>query len=258
MNVNSYLQSLASDLVLTSSEKASITTSIDAIKTNLSKYFGGAVIEKVVFGSYTRETILPRKADANSDVDLMVVFKNPDNHKPQSFLNRLKDFAENYYSRSEIYQSSPTIVLELNHIKFELVPAHRLYGLFYQIPNGPSDWMTTDPNSFNQELINCNVSNGYKIKPTVRLLKHWNIAKNNRGMASFELESSIAQNMKYAYASCSTYIDYVKKALRTIRDTNNYLKVDAAIDHIDKAIEYEDSGMPYTALAEIKKVFPEI
>lgn len=180
MSVNSYLKVLGSELVLSSNEKNSITTSINSIKNKLTSYFGEEIIEKIVFGSYTRETILPRKADENSDIDLMVVFKNSNNYKPQSFLNRLKSFAESKYSRSEVYQSSPTIVLELNHIKFELVPAYMEYGCLYYIPKNSSEWMYTNPNSFNEKLIECNKNNSYKIKPIVRLLKHWNIQQNSR------------------------------------------------------------------------------
>lgn len=95
MSINSYLRDLSSNLVLSSNEKSGITTSINSIKDKLASYFGEEIIEKIVFGSYTRETILPRKADENSDIDLMIVFNNPNDYKPQSFLNRLKSFAEN-------------------------------------------------------------------------------------------------------------------------------------------------------------------
>ena len=257
MSVNNYLQDLGSNLVLSSNEKSGITTSINSIKDRLMSYFGEEIIEKIVFGSYTRETILPRKADENSDIDLMVVFKNSNNYKPQSFLNRLKNFAETKYSRSEVYQSSPTIVLELNHIKFELTPAYVSYGLYY-IPNGPSDWMYTDPDGFYDKLTQCNVNNAYKIKPVVRLLKHWNIQKNYRDIASFELEKKIAENMMYSYISCTSYTEYLKKALETIKYSTSITRVNSAIDCINNALDYENDNMPYTALSEIKKAFPEI
>ena len=201
MSINSYLTSLASDLVLSESEKSSINTSISTIKSRLDSYFAD-VTEKKVFGSYIRVTILPRKVDSSSDIDIMVVFSNPNGYKPQSFLNRLKNFAEYYYSTSEIYQSSPTIVLELNHIKFELTPAYKSYSSYY-IPNGPSEWMYTDPDGFNDKLTQCNVNNSCKIKPIVRLVKHWNIQKNYRDLASFALEKKIAEDMMYSYFSCS-------------------------------------------------------
>lgn len=155
MSVNTYLQGLGSSLVLSSSERSSISTSVDTIKSRLTSYFGSSVTEKKLYGSYVRETILPRKADEKSDVDLMVVFSNPYGYQPQTFLNKLKEFAEYYYSRSEIYQSSPTIVLELNHIKFELTPARVNYGSYY-IPKSSSEWMYTDPDGFYSKLTECN------------------------------------------------------------------------------------------------------
>lgn len=258
MSINSYLQDLSSNLVLSSNEKGGITTSINSIKDKLASYFGDEIIEKIVFGSYTRETILPRKADENSDIDLMIVFKNPNNYKPQSFLNRLKSFAENKYSRSEVYQSSPTIVLELNHIKFELVPAYMECGCLYYIPKNSSEWMYTNPNSFNEKLIECNKKNSYKIKPIVRLLKHWNIQQNSRQLSSYQLEDKIANEMTYSYITCTSYTDYLKNALSKLRTYYNATNVDKCISKIDEALKYEEDNMPYTAMSKIKEVFPEV
>lgn len=257
MSVNSYLNNLASSLVLSESEKSNISTSVNTIKTRLGWYFSSDVVEKNIFGSYVRGTILPRKVDEKSDVDIMVVFSNPYRYKPQTFLNKLKAFAEKYYSSSEIYQSSPTVVLELHHIKFELTPAYQEYGMYY-IPNGPSNWMYTDPDGFYDTLTKCNVNNSYKIKPVVRLLKHWNIQKNYRDIASFSMEKKIAEDLMYAYITCTTYTDYLKKALQAIKYSTDWTRVDTAIEHIDAALDYEAQELPYTALAEIKKAFPEV
>lgn len=46
MSVNSYLSNLASDLVLSSTEKDHISTSVDTIKTRLNMYFSTEVEEK--------------------------------------------------------------------------------------------------------------------------------------------------------------------------------------------------------------------
>lgn len=258
MSVNSYLQKLGSDLVLKDREKDGIQISMDSIKNKLTSYFGDEIIDKIIFGSYTRGTILPRKADENSDIDLMVVFKNPHNYKPQSFLNRLKNFAESKYSRSEIYQSSPTIVLELNHIKFELVPAYKIYEKLYYIPRNSSEWMITSPNSFNNKLFECNKKNDYKIKPIIRLLKHWNIQENARELNSYQLESNIADKMDFEYLVCTSYTDYLKRALNNLRTFNNTSNIDRSISKINDALDYEVKNMPFTAMSKIKEVFPEV
>lgn len=254
LSVNTYLQNLASSLVLSESEKSSVTTSVNTIKNRLDNYFSD-ITEKKIFGSYSRETILPRKADENSDVDIMVVFSNPNGYKPQSFLYRLKKFAEYYYNSSEIYQSSPSLVLELNHIKFELTPSYVTYSTYY-IPDGPSNWKSTDPDGFSSVLLQCNKNNGYKIKPVIRLLKHWNIQKNGRDLPSFLLEKTLAEELKYSYFSCSTYTDYLKAGLDKIKYKTDYNKVETAIDYVNKAISYEEQGMPYSAEQEVKKAFP--
>lgn len=258
MSVNTYLQKLGSSLVLSSSEKSSISTSVDTIKSRLTSYFGSSVTEKKLYGSYVRETILPRKADEESDVDLMVVFSNPNGYKPQTFLNKLKDFAEYYYSRSEIYQSSPTIVLELNHIKFELTPAQVRYNNIYYIPMGGSEWMYTDPDGFYSKLTECNKINSYMIKPIVRILKYWNIKKNYRNLTSFELEKKIAEELMYACFSCSSYTDYLKYALDKIKYTTVYVRVNKALDCITDALRLEKEGYPNLAESKIKEAFPEV
>lgn len=257
MSVNSYLSDLASSLVISSSEKNTIDVSISTLESRLTLFFGNDVTRKILFGSYTRDTILPRKADENSDIDYMVVFSNPNNYSPQTFLSKLKSFAEYYYNRSEIYQSNPTIVLELSHIKFELVPAKSENSFLY-IPNKSGSWMYTNPNGFNLELIDCNKNNGYKIKPVIRLMKLWNINSNNRDIASFEMEMKLASDLKFANYSCTNYTDYLTKSFDSIRTYNNCSKVDAAKKHITTALEFEANGMPYSSLAEIKKAFPEV
>lgn len=257
MSVNSYLSTLASKLVLSESEKESISTSINTLRKRLGYYFSSDELKEILlFGSYARGTILPRKYDYDSDIDLMVVFNNPNHYLPQTFLNKLKNFAQYYYSNSEIYQSSPTIVLELNHIKFDLVPAYKEYSwdTIYQIPDGASQWRSTEPKADDDNLISCNKQHNYVIKPIIRLVKLWNIKRNYKLDPSFKIEHKISNNY---YFYCSTYATYLQEALKHIRTYLNVTEVDKAIAGIEQAMVYENTGMPYSALEEIKKIFPE-
>ena len=260
MSINSYLEDYASNLVLSTDEKNSINTSISTLESRLESYFSYEIEEKFKFGSYTRGTILPRKVDENSDVDYMIVFDNYNNYKPQTFLDKLKRFAETKYSTSEIHQSYPTIVLELNHIKFELVPAYKQYGVYY-IPNG-DNWISTYPNEFNDDLVDSNIKNNYKIKPIVRLMKYWNVNSNHRDLTSYEIEKRIASEMKYSFIFFKSYLEYTKNAFNTLKTmSSNYFvrtRIDNALNIIDSAVKYEEDGMPNTALKEIKKIFPEV
>lgn len=262
MTVSTHLNALASNLVLSENEKTSISTSLSTLSSRLNDYFGSKITGHFQFGSNTRGTILPRKADGNSDVDYMVVFDISDGQmKPQTYLDRLKKFAETKYSTSEISQASPTIVLSLNHIKFELVPAvEKMFG--YEIPSPASswqEWISTNPTSANQAIQDKNKAENYQIKPLVRLIKYWN-ATQGYPFTSFSIEQYIVG--KY-FLLCSTPSDYFYafwKDFSCSYDTAQYIKdkVDRAKKSAAQAKKYEDDGMPTNAELEIKKIVPEL
>jgi Second Messenger Oligonucleotide or Dinucleotide Synthetase domain len=262
MSVNSYLTNLASDLVLSESEKDSITTSITTLSSRLNAYFESTITKHFQFGSSTRGTILPRKADSNSDIDYMVVFKisSESVKKPQTYLDRLKRFVEAKYSTSEVHQSSPTVELSLNHIKFELVPA--VYSCGYQIPSGASswtEWILTDPSGTNQALLDKNNANNYQIKPIVRLVKYWNAGKGHH-FTSFSLEEYIVRKSFWSCAALRDYFYDFWSGFSCTQDTPQYIKdkVESAKQHAKKAKEYEDNNMAASAELEIKRIVPEL
>ncbi len=259
MSVNTHLTDLASNLVLSDSEKSSISASITTLESRLDAYFGSNITERFQFGSNTRGTILPRKADSNSDIDYMVVFDTSDGQKkPQAYLDRLKKFSETKYSTSEISQSNPTIVLSLNHTKFELVPALNNYG--YQIPSPASswtEWIFTDPKAANQAIQDKNKAESYQIKPLVRLIKYWN-ATQGHPFTSFSIEQYIVG--KYFW-SCTVLKDYFYNFWSDFScsyDTAQYIKdkVERAKRYAAQAKQYEDNNMPFSAEDEIKKIVP--
>lgn len=264
MSVNSYAESLSSNLVLSYSEKENIKRSITTLKTRVNSYFSG-IEEMFEFGSYTRGTILPRKADSNSDIDFMIVFDNSDDYKPQTYLNRLKKFVAKYYSTSEIYQSSPTIVLKLNHIKFELVPAYSstlLWSTTYYIPapkQDYSEWMETTPNSFNQSLVEKNTQENSKIKPMIRLAKYWN-ASQSRVYSSYALEEYIV-NLGYRYFSTSVFDYFSDFALSLSTGHLNVTaktKVERLQNNVREVNRLKEQGSEISAEQKLKNILPEI
>lgn len=196
-SINYRLQNIASDLFIKygSDERIYIVDKIEIIKTNLKTYFGTDIKEIIVFGSFKRDTILPRKFDEKSDIDILVVFNNAEKeYTPETYRTRLKKFAEYKYSRSTVIKDHPSVVLEMNKIKFDLVPSRLLGSFFsstYQIPNKSGSWMDTDPSGFNKKLTDANTRYGNLVKPMVRLFKRWN-ARNSYPFSSFELENIIA------------------------------------------------------------------
>ena len=257
MSVLSYLEKRASEAVLSTDENSSISTSVATLQSRLNTHFGTDLSEHFKFGSQTRGTILPRAMDEHSDVDYMIVFKDG-GYTPQTYLDRLRRFVEKYYTTSSIKQTSPTITLELNHIKFDLVPALKGYWSgTYQIPNGTSAWRDTNPNEFNEKLTAKNNDELYKIKPTIRLAKFWN-AKNDYVFESFGLEKWIVNQSYFLISNQRDYLFRVFEAMSTPTDTQwRKDRVVRAKDIVAKVRKYESDSMPATAEAEVKRLIPE-
>ena len=259
MSVLSHLANKSSSLVLSSSEKDSILKSINTLKGRLNNYFEAEVKSHIKFGSSTRDTILPRSLDSNSDIDYMIIFDNSLNYKPATYIEKLKRFALAKYSTSEIVQSHPTVVLKLNHIMFDLVPAYKDFLGTHYIAAPIStwkDWTSTDPNGFNLKLIELNQANSSLIKPTIRLVKYWN-AVNGHIFDSFSLENYIANKL---YWNCNNLKEYFFKAMEGLTITGlsimNSAKVTRAHTIINKVKNYESKGMLVSAEIEIKKLIP--
>jgi len=256
MSVLSFLTDMASNAVLSSTEQSSITTSISTLQTRIGLHFASGVIKQHFrFGSSTRGTILPRSMDEHSDIDYMVVF-NENNVTPQTYLNRLKTFVEKYYSSSEIRQSSPTIVLELNHIQFDLVPATTTWLGDLQIPNGSGGWMTTNPNDFNHTLDAKNNEHKSLIKPTIRLFKYWN-ATAGFPFQSFEMEKWVCSLSFWFQSNQKDYFLAVIENLNTSSSYSQWVnnEITRAKTIVANVRQYEKDEMPATAENEIKKLF---
>lgn len=211
LSINGELTKLASDyyISLDSTEGKSITSSLSSLTGKLKTHFGQDLKSVVEFGSYKRDTILPRKYDENSDVDLMVVFNHSTiNVNPSTYRKYLQDFCAKYYPNSIVYKSKPTVVLELVKIKYDLVAAHQQQSIWStnvttSIPKSDTEWMTTDPHGFNKLLSDKNGNNKHLIKPLSRLMKAWN-AKAGYPIESFSLEKEIVNTGFF----CSTLEEY--------------------------------------------------
>lgn len=257
MSVLSHLNSKANDCIMPPGDAFAITTSINTIQTRLTSFFGTEIRSQFRFGSSTRGTNLPRSMDSNSDIDYMVVFDNAQ-FAPQTYLDKLKRFVTHYYSTSEIYQSHPTIVIEMNHIKFDLVPAKISYlSSGYSIPDRQTQWQSTNPNDFNQSLTAINGQYNNLIKPTVRLVKYWN-AYNGGIYDSFALEKYI---IGLNFWGCMNLRDFVFKVFDSFNAYNvNEIwrrdKVVRAKEIIASVRVHEQSNAPLLAEQQIKRLMP--
>lgn len=260
--LNTHLVAVTKSLILTEVENERISTSISTLQSRLNSYFGNDVTKHFRFGSSVRETILPRKVDEGSDIDYMVVFNNQYQYKPATLLEKLRRFANNYYSRSEIYLSNPTMVLELNHIKFELVPAYQssIWSDTYFIP-APStnfaDWMSTNPSEIQNKINDANNRYNYQIKRLIRLLKYWNVS-NGKVYSSFELENHLADKW---FWGCSSLEDYFYNAVSGLPTyslpqykKDKVTRLQETVARIKK--DYYSNGNKYFAMTVLENLLP--
>lgn len=242
-SINPYLKNLSEELFISydSPERTKINNSLNTIKSRIRSYFGREIDSVDVFGSFTRGTILPRKYDENSDVDLIIQFNTEvyPEYTADTYRNKLKRFAEHWYSSSLVYKDFPTVVLELQNIKFDLVPAiqevHFLDNVTLYIPDRFNYWQTTEPFAFSQKLSQANSSYKNIVKPIIRLLKFWN-ASASYPFASFELEQLIA-DMNFSRDNYESGFFY---AIRKLPD--NHYKVTSLKSNAEKVYNYLEYG----------------
>jgi predicted nucleotidyltransferase len=195
-SINNYLYTLAYSYYIKhdSDENRGIQTSVSNIRTKLNNTFGSKILSISTFGSYERDTILPRRYDSKTDVDILIKFDHATLDKAVSTYRQwLLDFANDNYSRSTNYKDFPTVVIELGHIAFDLVPAKE-EGYFKQlyIPDSTYGWLTTNPTEFNKLVSDANGRYGNIVKPIIRLMKAWN-AKVGYPFSTYNLERQIAR-----------------------------------------------------------------
>ncbi|MDD3019644.1 MAG: nucleotidyltransferase [Alphaproteobacteria bacterium] len=264
MTVSSYLKEIADNAVLSVAEKDSIVRSEVALKERLGSHFGADIKKQFRFGSYDRGTILPRVMDQNSDVDYMIVFES--GFRPQTYLDKLRRFVDGWYTKSQISQSHPVIKLELNHIRFELVPAIEtfFYGLSIPKKDGTEDsWISTDPKDANSLLIKKNGENNYLIKPLVRLVKYWN-ACNGYVYDSFVLETEVL-TYDYSYLGFfppkdlkNCFFEFMKSRPELWQPQRRTERVQKAKKIIGEVRSLEKSGQWAAAEEEIRKLIPPV
>lgn len=178
VSIDNYLRTLAANYYLKNNSDE--ITAINNLFANLDKELGVLIKRRFVFGSYDRDTILPRRFDSKSDIDVMVVFNHTDyEREPDTYRGWLKNFADKYYKDrygSEVVKSFPTVAIRLNHIHYDLVPAKEevtFYSSTLYIP-GNSGWRTTDPNDVKQKLVEANTKYSQIVRPIIRIFKAWN------------------------------------------------------------------------------------
>lgn len=213
MDINTYLTNLDKYLILEKDKKDRIEKSIGFIKQKLWGIFQDRLAEVKVFGSFAKETYITQ--DIDSDVDILVIFKSKD-FQPQTYLNQIKTFATEHYSRSNIYPDHPTIAIEMEHVKFEIVPAIFASADEVRIPAPRTKdlkWVLSNPTRIQTKLNEKDKNNKGLIKPLIRILKFWNCL-NEKPYNSFEIEKYVVNRLY----DCRDLKEYFYSAINGLTD----------------------------------------
>jgi predicted nucleotidyltransferase len=261
-----YLTNQAAKLAIAPSDREKIDVSINSIKQKLELYFKEDGLREVrVFGSYDRNTLMNRDIDVESDVDILVVFEDQQ-WQSQTYLNKFKQFAETYYSKSEVYQDHPTIVIKLGHIKFELVPCrHSTTFLFnndeFFIPKkqaGEVEWIETEPNELKDKISEYKGADREQLLNLILLFKYWNLDIGFQ-YNSFQVENFVLKHFYRSYELEENFfrcIDHLSTTSNS-QPSQNGANVVAKMSY-EKIDILLDNHMEEYALMEIKKILPEI
>ncbi len=221
-DINTYLTSHAKELLIDPNKKERIDVSIAHLKKEVWGLFQNKLSDIIVFGSYDRETIIT--TDNEADVDIMILFKKNE-FQPDTYLKHLKEFCEKNYPRSVIYPDHPTIAIEMEHIKFELVPTTPYSDSIVKIPAPRSKdlkWISTSPQDFKNKLQSKDKNNKGLILPLVRIYKHW-IITHEKPFSSYELEKCIIEKL-YDCTTLRDYYFYAASAIESICKTEQQKK----------------------------------
>lgn len=235
--INTILQTFSQqELVLSKNEveRDKINASLSHLENILKNKLQNNISSFLRFGSFTRNTILPRKYDPQSDVDLMVIFNTSNGIKTAgTYRKNILDIISTSYPNSISKKDFPAVKLELNHIMFDIVPAYINEDFFgnktIYIPDNSDGWRSTNPNDVNAELTNKNKNVGNNIiRNIVRLCKHWN-ASNNYPFSSYLMEKEIL-NVTF-WGNEDTYSGFLK-VMNSI--AGNRPGVRQALDYIEQ------------------------
>jgi predicted nucleotidyltransferase len=237
MNINNKLVTFAQqELVLShnDTERDKIKASLSHLEKILKDKLHINIKEFVRFGSFTRNTILPRDYDAESDVDLMVVMNTDSNiYSPGTYRKWLLDVVTEAYPKSISKKDFPVVKLMLNHIMFDIVPAYCKVDFWgdksFFIPGSGDTWRATTPNDINRDLETKNTEVGSnKVRNVIRLCKHWN-ASANYPLESYLMEKAIL-NITFMWGD-DTYASFLRVLERIAGDRSG---IRLALDSISK------------------------
>lgn len=151
-------------------------------------------------GSYKKNTLI----NPANDIDVFVILKGYTQYdvKPNTILDKLKKDLNIAYLKTLVKQDKPCVVLEFQHVTFELTPAIENYwgghSEFY-IPEMSKNntWQKVEnPRVLENSLSQKNQNLNQKLIPLIKMMKKCKV-NNKINTPSFEMEKMAINSLHY-------------------------------------------------------------
>jgi predicted nucleotidyltransferase len=172
-------------------------------------------------GSYKKKTLI----NPANDIDVFIVLSGYTqyNIKPNTILDKLKKDLQKTYPNTIIKQDKPCVVIEFNHVTFELTPAieienYQIHNPFY-IPEMSKNntWqLIENPRVLEEKLTEANKRLNQKLNPLIKMMKKCKI-HNNINTPSFEMEKMAINSLYYI----NGFRDGIQQLLRVYQWEHN-------------------------------------
>lgn len=213
------------------------------------------VLRTEVFGSFTRETRLPVAMDPQSDVDVMVIFRER-GQKPSAYVQQLQTFAELHYPRAAIVTTPHSLCLQFLQARIELVPAFdSINGVQIPKPGPVPGWQVSDLVGAAKALEEKDKAGEGLILPVIRLAKYWN-ARNGYPFTGWDLEQRVlVHRFGFAAKSLKAYwFDFMRSLVTMPGVTGDKTRaMRRSLDEIDRLLL---AGKPQEAEEVMEALLP--
>ena len=193
MTVSEAFQIFKSELELPERKQKEAAAAQQAIRVKVSEFL--SIETSFLTGSYARHT----KIDPLADIDVFLV-RNKQRTTvstdgsgilPAAALDELSNAARRAYPLTAVVKKqnrSVNVQVDGLPFGFDLTPAWLRQSDGYWIPDGDSGtWIPSDPDAHAAKMTVANESNGGKLKPVIKMVKHW--SRNNYDLLrSFHIE----------------------------------------------------------------------
>lgn len=258
--LDKFLSEQLKNLSVSTEEAEKMRASCDYLIGKIYEQFREKIDEVKVFGSYGRGTFLPQAIDPSSDVDLLVVFKDNE-YQPATMLKHLQLFADKIYPRSDVSPDYPAVVLQLNHVRFDLVPAYWERNTFtvddLLIPAPRSKdvkWIATHTDTLLQNFKEKDKEEEGMMVPLLKLIKYLNHL-HNKPFEGHMLEG-FAISRSYPRKNLSEYVlEFIGDISSSNCNQNQTLFIQQLKECRKNILHLQNGNLNHYALMELKQLF---